>query len=426
MFKKISFMILTLCLAGCGQMAGQRQHVTYGAPSVYEPYEVEDFERGGFDKDTFKVAMILPLSGKASTFGKGLQNAAMMALEDTHNRKLQVRFYDTKSSAQGAADAIAEAFNNDVELVLGPLMLEEVSAVADIARHKRIPLISFSASPQVLGGGVYTLGLLSNEQINRIISYAAQKGRRKIAVVVADTDAGLNIAKSAFDAAGANGVEITKIGFFEPSSLEFSELIQEMIKTNDFDTVLIAETGNRLKAIAGTFGYYDVAYPDVLFIGTSVWENTNLTKETTLFKGVYPSIARVHQDYFNKKYKDLFGEMPNPLYVYAYDGVALASALSTKRGRDLHEAIEDEDGYIGINGTFRLFSDGTNEHTLDIVEVDPSGLKVVNSAPRKFGPRNVNMNGVSSSRPEIYGKNPEVVYQKLMPVQKTPSYFYLF
>ena len=55
-----------------------------------------------------------------------------------------------------------------------------------------------------------------------------------------------------------------------------------MAQDKNFDTLLIAETGNRLKAISGTFGYYDVAYPDVLFIGTSVWSNTNLNKETTL------------------------------------------------------------------------------------------------------------------------------------------------
>ena len=425
MFKKISFAILILILASCGRMGRETQPTMYTTPSQM-PYSAKDFEYEGFEKDSFKVAMILPLSGKASTYGKGMQNAAMMALEDTHNPKLQVRFYDTKSSSQGASEAFSEAMRSGVELVLGPLMLEEVSAVSPMVHSSNIPLISFSASPQVLGGGVYTLGLLLDEQINRIISYAAQKGRRKIAVMVPDTDAGLNIAKSAFNAAGANGAEVTKIGFFEPSTLEFSELVQQMIGTKNFDTLLIVETGNRLKAIAGTFGYYDVASPDVLFIGTSVWENTNLTKETTLFKAVYPAIARVHQDYFNKKYQDLFGERPNPLYTYAYDGVALASALSTQSGRNLHQTIENEDGYIGINGAFRLFSDGTNEHSLDVMEILPTGLKAVDEAPNKFGARHVKSDGVSTSRPEIYGKDADLVYQKLWPTPQSTSYFYMF
>jgi len=427
-FKKISFAILFFILAACTQKTFEQRSVQYTYPKGYAPYDIDisDYEDRGLEKDSFKVAMLLPLSGKASTFGSGLQNAAMMALEDTHNKKLQVRFYDTKSSAQGAAAALETAINNNAELILGPLMFEEVSAVSAMAQNKHLPLISFSTSPQVLGGGIYTLGLLSDEQIRRIVSYAAQQGRKRIALVAPDTDAGLNVAKSVYTAATENGMTLTKIGFFEPSTLEFSELVQQMTKTKDFDTILIAETGNRLKAIAGTFGYYDISYPGTLFVGTSVWENTNLTKETTLFNAVYPVISRVHQDYFNKKYKDLFGENPNPLYAYAYDGVALASALSAKRGGDLYTAIEDQDGYIGINGVFRLFADGTNEHALDITEVSASGLKVVDAAPKSFGMRPLKTNYVSDFRPEIYGKDAAIVYGRLFPVQSMPSYFNMF
>ena len=426
MFKKISLFILFVMLAACTQRTAERQSLQYTYRIEQTPYDVADYENRGLEKDSFKVAMLLPLSGKASTFGNGLQNAAMMALEDTKNPKLQVRFYDTKSSSQGAAAALETALNNNAELILGPLMFEEVMAVSPLAQSRRVPLISFSTSPQVLGSGVYTLGLLSDEQINRIISYAVKSGRKRIALVVPDSDAGLNVAKSVYDAAAENALELVKIGFFEPTSLEFSELVQQMIKSKDFDVVLIADTGNRLKAIAGTFGYYDVAYPQVLFIGTSVWENTNLTKETTLFNAVYPVLSRVHQEYFNNKYKELFGETPNTLYSYAYDGVALASALSADRGGNLYTAIENEDGYIGINGMFRLFSDGTNEHNLDVVEVSSSGLKTVDSAPSRFGARRFKNNYGFQMQPEVYGKNPEIVYRKLLPVQSAPSYFNMF
>ena len=137
-------------------------------------------------------------------------------------------------------------------------------------------------------------------------------------------------------------------------------------------------------------------------------------------------LSRVHQDYFNRKYKELFGETPNTLYSYAYDGVALASALSTGRGGDLYAAIENEDGYIGINGMFRLFQDGTNEHNLDVVEVEASGIQTVDSAPSRFGARPYHMNYTSGFRPEIYGKSPEFVYQKLFPIRSEPTYFNIF
>ena len=431
MFKKIVFCFFAFLLAACNQIMPQTiwqtpSSSTGGWNNI--PYEVEDYtlESDSFSSDAFKVAMLLPLSGKASTFGKGLQNAAMMALEDTGNQKLEVRFYDTKSSPDGALAALSSALSADAELILGPLMSEEVSAISYQAKHKNVPVISFSTAPHILGGGIYTLGLLSDEQVDRIVSYAASKGRSKIAVVVPDSNAGLNIAKSALQSAAANNMSVTKIGFYEPSTLEFSELVQKMTAEKDFDVVLIAETGSRLKAISGTFGYYDVSYPNVLFVGTSVWENTNLNKETTLFNGIYPTISRVHGEYFNKKYKDLFGETPNTLYTYAYDSIALASALSKHGSQSLYSAITNPDGYIGINGSFRLFDDGTNEHNLDIVEITPQGLKTVSMAPKTFAARKPRSNVSQINMPQIYGKPLEAVQSKLFYEPATPSYFNIF
>ena len=431
MFKKIVFCFFAFLLAACNQIMPQTiwqtpSSSTGGWNNI--PFEVEDYtlESDSFSSDAFKVAMLLPLSGKASTFGKGLQNAAMMALEDTGNQKLEVRFYDTKSSPDGALAALSSALSADAELILGPLMSEEVSAISYQAKHKNVPVISFSTAPHILGNGIYTLGLLSDEQVDRIVSYAASKGRSKIAVVVPDSNAGLNIAKSALQSAAANNMSVTKIGFYEPSTLEFSELVQKMTAEKDFDVVLIAETGSRLKAISGTFGYYDVSYPNVLFVGTSVWENTNLNKETTLFNGIYPTISRVHGEYFNKKYKDLFGETPNTLYTYAYDSIALASALSKHGSQSLYSAITNPDGYIGINGSFRLFDDGTNEHNLDIVEITPQGLKTVSTAPKTFAARKPRSNVSQINMPQIYGKPLEAVQSKLFYEPVTPSYFNIF
>lgn len=416
---------MVLILVSCGQIAPLGRNSKSPSYWSYRTRPIDDYS---FNMPTdeisngFKVAMLLPLSGKASSVGQGLQNAAMMALEDTKNSHLEVRFYDTKSSPEGALSALDEALKNHTQMILGPLLSEEVSAISDKAGSYGVPVISFSTSPQVLKKGVYTLGLLASEQIRSIISYAAEKGRKQIAVVVPDSSAGLNIAREAVYAAANQHIAVTTIAFYEPSTLEFSNLVQEINKAGNFDTVLIAETGSRLKAIAGTFGYYDVAYPDVLFIGTSVWENTNLTKETTLYNAVYPTISRVHMDYFNQKYKDLFGQKPNSLYAYAYDGVALASALSSKGEDNLYQYILDPDGYIGINGSFRLFEDGTNEHNLDIVEVASGEIKTVRHAPTRFETSRTQLYSTPSVYPQIIGKNQDVVYSQIF--QKNESLYF--
>ena len=64
---------------------------------------------------------------------------------------------------------------------------------------------------------------------------------------------------------------------------------------------------------------------------------------------------------------------------------------------------------------FRLFEDGYNQHSLDIVEVGSDGEKVVDEAPKNFSG---NLHGHTQNNividefyqaPMIYGKNPEAV-----------------
>lgn len=459
MLKKLSAVFLVFMLLGC-HSAGQNKIFMHGGTHDVG-YTVEDDSSFTAQKNSFNVAMLLPLSGKASTYGQGLKNAAMMAIEDAGNSRLVVRFYDTQSSSEGADSAVRQAINEGNILILGPLMSAEVSAAERIASAYDIPLISFSTSPEALKHGAYTLGLLGSEQSERIIAYAATQNRRKIALLIPDTSAGINLAKAALKSASAHNAEIVKIAFYPPETLDFGEIVKNMtdyetrsaeinkiknkltslanagdtsaarelkqLKTTyttgkvDFDAVLIPETGSRLKSAAAMFGYYDVSYPDVLFLGTTVWENTNLSKETTLYHGVYPEMSRVHNDYFNKKYQDYFGEAPNQLYSFAYDSIALASALSRKSSNNLNELITAEDGYIGINGAFRIMDDGTNRHALNIMEVTAEGPKVISQAAKKFDTdEKNNFSNYVQPMPKIYGKN-QVEAERLL-FQPEPQY----
>lgn len=459
MLKKLSAVFLVFMLLGC-HSAGQNKIFMHGGTHDVG-YTVEDDSSFTAQKNSFNVAMLLPLSGKASTYGQGLKNAAMMAIEDAGNSRLTVRFYDTQSSSEGADSAVRQAINEGNVLILGPLMSAEVSAAERIASAYDIPLISFSTSPEALKHGAYTLGLLGSEQSERIIAYAAAQNRRKIALLIPDTSAGINLAKAALKSASAHNAEIVKIAFYPPETLDFGEIVKNMtdyetrsaeinkiknkltalanagdtsaarelkqLKTTyttgkvDFDAVLIPETGSRLKSAAAMFGYYDVSYPDVLFLGTTVWENTNLSKETTLYHGVYPEMSRVHNDYFNKKYQDYFGEAPNQLYSFAYDSIALASALSRKSSNNLNELITAEDGYIGINGAFRIMDDGTNRHALNIMEVTAEGPKVISQAAKKFDTdEKNNFSNYVQPMPKIYGKN-QVEAERLL-FQPEPQY----
>ena len=379
-----------------------------------QKYDIMDYDvvkKTMGEENALVVGVLLPLTGKASSIGLGMQNAMFMALDDLQNDKLILKFYDTKSSAEGASVAISEALSEGAELILGPLMGEEVEQVADKALSSDVPVVSYTTSPQVLQKGIYSIGLLNGEQIDKAITYAISKNRTRLALLVPDNNSGLNILKSALMSAVSHDASLVKVGFYNPNTVDFTSIVEEMVTPSpvDFDAVLIADGGNRLKSMASIFAYNDVLYPDVLFLGTSAWDSTNLTKETMLYKGVYPMISKSYGAYFTDKYQNTFGEYPKPVYSFAYDSVLLASVLSSKTQDNIDASITSKNGFIGVNGYFKILPTGTSLHSLEILEVTENGPKVVEKSNKQLEDYTKNEVDVRyipyESLPKIYGKS---------------------
>ena len=389
MLKKFSLVFAAFLLCSCTLWQRtpfyRQSHRYLPDQKAIDMVESTDYSQVDLGHEgSFRVAMLLPLSGADASMGQSLKNAAMMAIGDINNNNLVVQFYDTKGTGSGARIALENALNADSELILGPLRSDEVAAISSEARSKDIPVISFSTSPNVLQEGIYSIGLLQDDQIGRIVKYAADNGRSRIAAVLPSNQAGANMYRSLQKAVQKRGISLTKVGFYAPGSMDFTGLVTQMKSGGvDFDALLIPETGNRLKAISSMFSYYDVAAPDVLFMGTSIWDNSSLNKETELYGAVYPVMSLKKQSEFAQKYHNLFDERPSGLSIFAYDAVALASMLA-RQGGNIYEQIERPEGYNGMSGAFRILPNGQNEHGLDVVKVSAGGKYVTEYAPQQF------------------------------------------
>ena len=451
MLKKISALFLLFIIGGCSLIERTepmpQQTFNYQNSLPQNTVDMTDYSHVDLGNDeSFRVAMLLPLTGKIGDMGQNMKNAAMMAVGDLNNNNLLVQFYDTKGTTSGARVAVENAINAKSDLIVGPLLGEEVAAISSTAKNEEIPVISFSTAPNVLQDGIYTMGLLNEEQIERTIRYAVSKGRLKLAIVLPDNQSGINMFKAAMNAAQLHGASIVKVGFYAPDSMDFTKLAaqitgsarvaasQRKVKPNekdeakteekiaplDFDALLVPEFGNRLKAITSMFSYYDVAAPEVLFLGTSVWGNTNLSKETELYGAVYPVMSMARLARYKQKYYEMFGQRSNDLSIFAYDAVALSSALSHKDKDYLKEAITSLDGFYGMSGAFRIFANGKNEHGLDIVKVTANGPQILEPASNKFytaNPAYVQNGAADFYMPQIYGKNADELRQILLNMQ---------
>ena len=444
MFKKFYILFLVAIVSSC------RTPIISSTSSFSETSATHIDEQSFITSESFRVGVLLPLTGEASKIGQGLKQSTMLALEDMNNSNLILQFYDTHSSPEGARVAAENAINQRVKMIIGPLMSTEVAAISDITRRHDIPVITFSTNEAVLLDHIYTIGLLIEEQIDRIVSYATSQGKSRFALLIPDNANGIAVAKSALAATQKRGASVVKIAFYPPETTDFSEIIRQLsdfdsrsqpikkekqrllalVKNGDssakqalkklnlketargvdFDALIIPETGGRLKSAAAMFGYYDVFAPDVMFLGTSVWENTSLNNEAILNKAVYPRLSRNHNDYFNKKYMSLFGNYPNSLYAFAYDAVALSSVLARRNPSNLEQAITNPDGFSGINGVFRFFNNGKNQHSLDIIRITPSADVVIDSAPDNFAHQT--QSSYDADIANLYDNMPPVIFGK--------------
>ena len=148
------------------------QQPTGPAPTKPRPStEVEP----GLPRDTarHRVALLVPLSGGNAGVGQSIANATMMALLDAQADTIRITNYDT---ASGAAAAAQKAIAEGAQLILGPLLSEDVRAVAPIARAAHVPVISFSNDSGVAGSGTYLMGYTPAQSIERVVDYARGRG----------------------------------------------------------------------------------------------------------------------------------------------------------------------------------------------------------------------------------------------------------
>lgn len=440
--KKFCFVLFGFVLASCSSNSIKDEGWADSFSSDVEEISISD-------NDSFRVGMLLPLSGADAKYGTGLKYASMLALQDINNPKLVLQYYDTKSSISGARVAIENAMNQGSDLIIGPLKSTEVQAISNETIYQGVPVIAFSTAQEVLQPTVYTLGLMLEEQVDRIMTYAANKGRKRFALLLPDNSTGGSVAKAAVKSAQKNGVEVKVIGFYTPGTSDFSEIVKQMtnydmrharvldiknqlerlaeggdekaeralkkIATREglgdvgFDAVIIPETGAKLTSAISMFAYFDAGYPEVQFLGTSLWNLARLNNEVVITKSLYPTLTKPADNNFANQYYTTFGEKPSSLYTLAYDAINIANQLSEGDSDAINEGITSVNGFSGLNGRVRFFKNGSNQHSLDIIEIMPSGNIVVDSGDAQFEEVNEPLPMVDITAdycmPKIYGKD---------------------
>ncbi len=384
---------LLLLITGCAQQA----EPIYQAPAPVEPAEVIEPAPVG----PVKVALLLPLTGTAGEVGQDLLEAAQIALFDVGRTDMVLLPRDTGGTIEGAAAAARSAIGAGAELILGPFYGSSTGAVAAIAREHDLKVISFSNDASVAGDNVWVLGFRPEEQVTRVVEFARRQGLTRIGALAPDDAYGaraINGFRAAMDGA-AGALDGPAHAFYPADEREAASVVRAFTgyvpppegsigvsgNTRQFDAILIADGGSRLRSIAALLAFYDVDPATTRPLGTMLWESDpRLLFEETLQGGWYASVSPEGERNFQARFQQAFDRQPGALAGLAYDATALAAVVAAADRRFPGEMLTDPSGFVGRAGIFRLRGDGITEHGLAVLEIDDGTARVVEPAPSSF------------------------------------------
>ncbi|MFC4352365.1 penicillin-binding protein activator [Fodinicurvata halophila] len=357
-----------------------------------------------------RVALLAPLSGEHRQLGRSLVNAAQMALFRLAGEDFELVVKDAGDTARQAQNAMDEALNENVQLVLGPLFSQSVSAIEPQATRAGVPVLAFSNNREVAAPGIYVMGIGPSNDITRVIEYATEQGRSRIGLLTPRNAFGRAVQQAAQQAASRYGAEITRQASYDPEAVDITSevrgLAQSASQTSSeqtvtgsagpgatgFNALLIPAGGREVENIAPLLPYYDINPENVQLLGSRLWENGNLGREQILVGGWFAAPERDNWRTFARQYEDLYGNEPPRVASIAYDTTALAAALARDAEGGDNPVVYDEevltssDGYTGVDGLFRLRPQGEVERGLAVYELRSDGFERLEAAPDSFEP----------------------------------------
>lgn len=377
------------------------------------------------EREGAQIAFLGPLSGPNEVVGRALLEGAQMALFDIGATGAVLMPFDTMGTPAGAEEAARSAMLQGADIVIGPLLSSSVQAATPIVRAEDIPMVSFSNNPVVAQEGVYTFGFSPAQQVRSIIDYATAQEAQRFAVIAPYGAYGELVISTIREIAFDYGIDLKHIRSVDPDAVDYSEMIIEISdyeerrkallerqaelegKTDEaskaalerleqFDTLgdpdldailLAADTNNGLRILASQLAFYDVDQPTVRLLGLQLWDSfQDLSNEPSLFGGWYPASESPLLQEFRKRYEQFYGAPPISLASLGYDAMALVAVLAGDGVSPQYDAasLTNAEGFVGVDGLFRLNADGSAERSYAIREITPSGITTIKPAASSF------------------------------------------
>lgn len=312
----------------------------------------------------YKIASILPLTGKNGNYGRLIKNGLELAREDINNkggingRPLEIIYEDDQANPKLAISAVEKIINSDnVPIIFGPWASSSVLAIAPIAEKNKMPVLAEAQSPKIRDAGDYIFRIQPDSRyyLKYLVPYVYDTLKvRKLAILYVNNDYGLDQANFFEELFTKLGGEVVFSEGYSQESTDFKTHITKLKALNPDGVFMPAytEAGYILKQA------YELGFSPK-FIGSAPMENPEIitiagaaANEVVYSHHFDPETDNRIVKTFIYNYDMKYGSKPEGYAALAYDGLFVIKLMIEQCGED-KECIKNnlyKINYSGVTG----------------------------------------------------------------------------
>jgi branched-chain amino acid transport system substrate-binding protein len=299
-----------------------------------------------YAQDTFKIGLIVPMTGGQASTGKQIDNAIKLYMQQKGDtvagKKIEVILKDDGAIPDNTKRIAQELIVNDkVNVIAGFGVTPAALAAAPLATQAKVPEIVMAAGTSIIterSPYIVRTSFTLAQSSTIIGDWAAKNGIKKVATLTSDYAPGndaLTFFKQNFTAGGGEIVEEVKVPLQNPDFAPFLQRMKDSKPDAMFVFVPAGQGGNFMKQYAErgldksgikVIGPGDVMDDDLL---NNMGDAALGAVTAHIYSAAHPSAMNKE---FVAAYKKAFNNRPGFMAVGGYDGIHLIYEALKKTG----------------------------------------------------------------------------------------------
>jgi outer membrane PBP1 activator LpoA protein len=179
-----------------------------------------------------QVALLLPLSGRQLAFGVAVRDGLVASfMQQGGEQRPTLRVYDT---ANGAMAAYTQAIADGAKFVIGPLLREDVAALAQ-SQQITVPTLALNLPPEETpsSGNLYYFALDPAEEARQVAARITAEGLTHGIALLPKNEKGERIHRAFAAELVERGGALSDVRFYDPAAVDFSAPVTAALLINE-------------------------------------------------------------------------------------------------------------------------------------------------------------------------------------------------